>query len=206
MLYQLIELGIDRLMINITTAARGISKTLKNYILTALYRVDQNTDPQQIKGNIDSTGYITGKKCGVFAYLQDKEDTFIDIPGQWYYIRGIFVNNPIEDFQFYMTLAGQPAIMYVGDMPMYFQIDWHGSGYAAAGNTNVSIAIFINGQIQQHSIMTSFSKFRDQTNVMSGTDVVLLSTGDYVQLFITADQRTDITVINFTTTIRQFYD
>lgn len=206
MQYQPIELGIDRLMINITTAARGISKTLKNYVLTALYRVDQTNDPQQIQGNIDSTGYITGKKCGVFSYLVEPQATIIDTPDTWVHIKGDFDNDPIYDFQTTETGTGQKAIMYIGDQPMYFQVDWHGSLHATIDDVNVSIGVCVNGHIQQHSVMASYSKYQNQTNVMSGTDVVLLSPGDYVQLYITADKQTEIHVINFTTTIGQFYD
>jgi hypothetical protein len=44
--------------------------------------------------DIIANGYITGKRCGVFAYLSVPSTTNIVVAGDWYPISGNFVNAP----------------------------------------------------------------------------------------------------------------
>jgi len=69
--------------------------------------------------DINSNGYITGKKSGVYAYLSASADTVIISAGTYYPISGSFINTPINNF----SLVADPAIKYDGALTQYFEID-----------------------------------------------------------------------------------
>jgi hypothetical protein len=156
-----------------------------------------------INGGVDALGYITGKKCGVFAYLSSASSTTITTAGTYEYIRGNFVNSPIECF----SLIGDPAIKYDGEITQFFEMDWHASVSANVAGTEVSIGIKKNDILVTSSIMTHFLKNINEVYTMSGTTVVELAPNDRIQLVVTSDGNSDvITFEHYTTTINEFFD
>lgn len=154
-------------------------------------------------GSVEASGYITGKKVGVFAYLESPASTTIVTAGTYEYIRGTFVNDPIEDF----TTVATPAIRYDGDKTQYFEIDWHAEIEANFTNTDVEIAFKKNGVVCQCSPMKTRCFTPNAPYSISGTAVIELSTNDEIQLVVTSDGSGDvITFDNFTTTITEFFD
>lgn len=153
--------------------------------------------------NFDSGGYISGKKCGVFAYLDAPADTTITAAGTYYPIQGAFTNDPIEDF----TAVPTPAIRYDGPKTQYFEIDWHAAGYGDANGQTIHIGVKKNGVLCTASVMGTFLKFLGEEQSLSGTCVVELATNDEIQLVVTSDGNGDIlTLEQFTTTITEFFD
>ena len=161
------------------------------------------TEKLDIVGNAIATGYISGKKSGVFAYLASPANTTITTAGTYYPIAGTFTNAPIEDF----TAVATPAIRYDGAKTQYFEIDWHASGYGDSNGQTIHIGIKKNGVLCTGGVMGTFLKFLGEEQALSGTCVIELATNETIQLVITSDTNGDvITMEHFTTTITEFFD
>lgn len=150
---------------------------------------------------LKTTGYIYGKKSGVYAYLTAKDDTTITTAATYYPIKGTFNNDVIEDF----SMTASPGIQYDGTLDQYFEIDWHATFSIDAIRT-ATFAIYHNSTLVDGSEMSAYAKVADEKYNVSGTCVVLLSNKDEIQLMVTSDGSGDVvSVHNFTTTIRTFY-
>lgn len=158
-----------------------------------------------VDGDIQATGYITGKKCGVFASLDSPNNTIVTTAGTYYPIEGIFTNSPIEEFGPATTYT--PGIKYTGTKTQYFEIDWHAVGSGDSAGITVYLGIKKNGILCTHGVMGTFLKFIGEKQSLSGTCVIELETNDEIQLVLTANNNGDIITINqFTTTITEFFD
>ena len=62
--------------------------------------------------DLTTTGTLTGKKSGVFAYLQSEAETPTTTAGTYYPIGGSFGNAPIED----CAAVATPGIRYDGEL------------------------------------------------------------------------------------------
>jgi len=155
--------------------------------------------------NINATGNITGKKCGIFAALSAQADTTITTAGTYYPVLGTFTNAPIECFGVATTYT--PGIKYSDSLTQYFEIDWHASLSCDSKNATVHCSIFKNGVLVSSSVMSTFLKNLGQQYNLSGTTVVELATDDEIQLMATANDDGDkITFYSYTTTISEFFD
>ena len=156
-------------------------------------------------GNVTATGYVTGKKCGVFAALSASADTTITTAGTYYPILGTFTNDPIEDFG--AATVYTPGIKYTGSLTQNFEIDWHATFSADSNNADVTCAIKKNNVLVATSVMTTRCFTADAPYAASGTCVVELAEDDEIQLVVTSDDDGDvITFSNYTTTISEFFD
>lgn len=154
---------------------------------------------------INSTGYITGKKSGVFAYLSSAADTNIAVIDTWYSISGTFVNNPIENFDT-NTVIVTPGIRYIGTKTQCFEIDFHITCEFDSNGTSICVGVSKNGTVFQECDMCTFLKKRGEPQAFSGTCVLELSENDEIQLVVKASKTGNITIRNFTTTISEFFD
>lgn len=180
--------------------------TIKAFILTALgvdyvpYSgatevVDLGSQP------LKTTGYIYGKKSGVFAYMTAKNDTTVTTAGTYYPIVGTFNNDLSEDF----TATASPGLQYDGTLDQYFEIDWH-TTFSIDNISTATFAIYVNSNLVAGSEMAAYAKIAEEKYSVSGTCVVLLSEDDEIQLMVTSDGSGDVvSVHNFTTTIRTFF-
>jgi hypothetical protein len=152
--------------------------------------------------DIETTGYIIGKKSGVFAYLSASANTTITSAATYYPIAGTFSNNIAQVF----TGVATPAIRYDGTETLHFEIDWHASFKANTTATTVKYGIKKNGTLITGSEMGMYCKYADELYNLSGTCVVELTKDDEIQLVITSDGDGDI-ISNeyFTTTINRFF-
>ena len=154
-------------------------------------------------GDVYASGYLTSKKCGVFAYLTSDAATTITTAGTYYPIAGTFTNDPLEDF---VTVA-DPAIQYKGTKTQYFEIDWHATVAADTNITTIVCGIKKNGTLLTSSRMGTLCKTANELYNISGTVVVELTTDDKIQLVVTSDGSGDVLTFHFyTTTIREFFD
>lgn len=150
---------------------------------------------------LKTTGYIYGKKSGVYAYLTAKNDTTITTAATYYPIKGTFNNAVIEDF----SMTDSPGIQYDGTLDQYFEIDWHAT-FSIDAISTATFAIYHNSTLVDGSEMSAYAKVAEEKYNVSGTCVVLLSDEDEIQLMVTSDGSGDVvSVHNFTTTIRTFY-
>jgi len=154
-------------------------------------------------GNFATTGYVQGRKSGVYAYLSAPNDTTIVAAGTYYPISGPFTNDVIEDF----TLVATPAIRYDGSQTQFFKIDWHAAVQSDRNGTTVHCAIYKGVTQLTGSIMCTFCKTAGETYNLSGTVIVQLATNDEIQLTVTSDGPGDvITFEHYTTSIGEFFD
>ena len=164
-----------------------------------------NFDKYTFDNDIESTGYISGKKSGVHAYLGTPTNSTITTANTYQAISGTFTNSPIENFS--AATTNTPGIKYDGSKTQHFEIDWHTTIKASGNNTTVHFSIYKNGSIDTGSIMGTFCKNLNQPYALSGTSVIELEEDDEIQLMITSDGTGDvITVEHYTTTISEFFD
>ena len=152
--------------------------------------------------NLSSTGYVSGKKSGCFAYLTADAITTVTTAGTYYPILGTFNNDVIENF----TAVATPAIRYDGTVTQYFHIQYHASFKCNAGAT-VLIGIKKNGVLIAGSVMGQYTKNAGELYHCSGTCVTSLDEDDEIQLVCTSSSNGDqVNMYYFTTTISEFYD
>lgn len=221
-------------MITLLNAVRAVPLWLRNLIIDTNERVDHlETDKynilqsgstaQVITGTVNITGsvytsgsinshdsinadsYITGKKVGVAAYLAKRDMTSI-LPYTYTYVRGGFINDPLQGFIETTNIDRQPCIEYVEPLTQYFEIDAHASFQVAANNTTITFAIRHNDKVLDQSRMQLFCKYNDVQYCLSGTAVVQLQRHDQIQIVVSADRQCDIIVLTLTTTINEFFD
>jgi len=154
---------------------------------------------------IEATGYITGKKSGVSAYVSVPAATTVVTAGTYYPIAGTFVNDPIQDF----TTVADPAIKYTGTKTQYFKIHWQASAKCNQTGRTIKVGFKLNGAASPvaSSIMSTYLKAANEIQAFSGNAVIELSTDDKIQLVVTSSVNGDqVTFDNFTTTIEEFFD
>lgn len=222
-------------MITLLNAVRALPLWLRDLIINTEERVDHlETDKynilqsgstaQVITGTVNITGsvytsgyiishdsinadsYITGKKVGVAAYLDGKSMTAAQGDDTYTFVRGKFINAPLQGFIATRNRDDQPCIEYDEPIPQYFKIDAHASFNVSKNNTTITFAIRHNDTVLDQSRMSLLCKYNDETYCLSGTAVVQLNEGDQIQIVVNADSKCDISVFNLTTTINEFFD
>lgn len=159
----------------------------------------------EVNGNIKATGYVTGLKTWVYAYLTTPDDTTVTTALTYYPIEWTFNNDITENFT--SATVHTPWIKYSWTLTQYFEIDWHASSSANVANTTISFWIKKNWTLVAGSVMTQFCKNTDQLYNLSWTCVLELEQWDEIQLVLTTDWDWDIiTVDKYTTTINEFFD
>lgn len=155
-----------------------------------------------VSGSITASGYITGKKSGVFAFLTGSAITTITTSGSYYAIEGIFDNDPVGEFTFVAT----PAVKYIGIPTEYFKIDWHTTFSSDHTSCRAILGIKKNGEIIPASLMSAYLKTSTEPISLGGVLVVELAAGDEIQLVATSDNNGDkLTFLNYTTSMNRFF-
>lgn len=153
---------------------------------------------------VTATGYIQGKKTGVFAYLSAPDNTTITTGGTYYPVEGTFTNSPVEEFS--AGTVYTPSIKYNGTLKRYFEVDWHVQVQCNSFNADVGVAVKINDVLCERGEMEIKCLQANEPYNMSSTCVVELDEGDEVQLVVTSDGDGDIVTFGkFVTTIKPFY-
>lgn len=156
-----------------------------------------------ISGNLNVSGFVTGVKCGAYAALTAPANTTVTSLGVYYPIIGTFSNTPAELF----SGTADPSIRYDGTLTQYFEVDWHATISSNHSACTVTIGIKKSGNLQTTSVMSTLCKSAGELYSVSGTVIVSLAQNDTIQLVVTADGDGDvITFNNFTTSIREFFD
>lgn len=154
-------------------------------------------------GNVTMSGYLTTKKSGVFGYISTPSATTITTAGTYYPVQGEFVNI-LEDFG--SATVNTPGIKYNGTLTRYFEIDLHAQVEANSLNTDVSIAVYKNGELCTFPAITTVCRDANSPYAISLTAVIELAQNDEIQLMTTSDGNGDrLTFINLQTTIRPFF-
>jgi len=162
--------------------------------------------------NINASGYISGKKVGVFAALvavEGSEPTVTATDADTYYpIPGTFANDPVEGFG--AATAVTPGIKYIYDKEQYFEIDWHATISSDTSGTNLHCSVLKNGAIigtSDKAKMGTRLKNADQPYNLSGTAVVKLKENDEIQLVVESSKAGAVLKFyHYTTTISEFFD
>jgi hypothetical protein len=153
--------------------------------------------------NITTSGYVTGRRVGVFAYINGPADTIVLNKTVYQPIEGSFTNVFAEDF----ILVADPAIEYNGDLTQYFEIHWYCSLSTGSNGITPHIGIKKNTSVITGSEMCTFCKQSGEQFFIAGVCATELEKGDKIQLVITSDyDNTTITIHHFTTTIKEFFD
>lgn len=132
---------------------------------------------------IEANGYITGKKCGTFAYLQAPTITEIVNAGTYYPIAGVFVNAPMKDFEADVTI---PALRYIGTKKQYFLIQGQGAASSDKATNTITVGSKINGVLQTPGLIGTLVKNVNELYALGAFVVAELERGDEVQIVCTA--------------------
>ena len=171
--------------------------------LTSEWVIYHNKIGIDINENARTTGYLSSKKCGTFAYISVADDTTCTVQNTYYPIAGTFTNSPMEDF----SVVADPAIKYEGTLTQYFQINWSAT-FASDNNSNtISIGAKKGTNLITSSVMSMYCKTNGELYSLSGVFVVELAEHDTIQLVIASNVAgASISVTHFTTSIREFFD
>lgn len=132
---------------------------------------------------VEANGYITGKKCGTFAYLQAPTVTTITTAGTYYPIAGVFVNAPMKDFEVDAAIS---ALRYIGTKKQYFLIHGQGSASSDKATNTITVGSKINGVLQTPGIISTLVKNVNELYSLGAFVVAELEKGDEVQIVVTA--------------------
>ena len=158
----------------------------------------KDSDANEVKASVnDLYDYIS---FGLFAALSAPTLTTIADANVFYPIEGTFSNEPATGFEG----TADPAIKYIGENTIYFEIDAHATISAAVNGTTVQCGIKKNGTLQTASVVSAFCKTSSELYNISGTMVVSLAKNDSIQLVVATDNGQNVTFQNITATIRPF--
>jgi hypothetical protein len=144
----------------------------------------------------------TDRKIGACGYVSTPAATTVTTAGTYYPIAGTFTNPCMEQFQ----AVADPAIQYIGDQTLDFEIDWHAAVSCDNSTRHVTMGIKKNADVVASSLMGTTLKTAGDEYSLSGTCVVSLAKNDKIQLILTSDNDGDeVTANHYTTTIRPFY-
>lgn len=152
--------------------------------------------------DLETSGYVSWKKSGVYAYLETETETETTSAGTYYPIAGTFINAPIKNF----TAVATPGIRYDGAVAQWFEIDWHGTFEIDVASKTVTCGIAINETLNEASVHSMFCRYANDSVHLSGTLVVELSQNDEVQLVVSSNA--DGLLVSFDTfnvSIRPFF-
>jgi hypothetical protein len=154
---------------------------------------------------LTATGYITGKKVGIFAYLAAATPTTVTIAGTFYPLLGTFTKVEQEDFTDATTYV--PGDQYSGTLTQAFEHDWHATVSVDTASATVAMTSARDGVASTGAAMETLCKTAGEKYHLTGTCVCELATGEEKQLMITSDGDGDtVTVHRLTYTVTEFYD
>jgi hypothetical protein len=162
------------------------------------------TEKLDVNGNIKSSGYINGKRCGAAGYLASPVNVTVTTANTYYPI-GVFTVPVAEDFVVGTTYPN--GLKYNGTIAQTFHITWNATIESTSNNVTATIDIQKNGVSIAMSKMGTYAKTGGEIYNLSGQCVVDLDTNDEVRFVVTADKNNEgITFDYFTASIKEFFD
>jgi len=149
-------------------------------------------------GNLTADGYLTGKKSGVYSYV----DTTISIVTvDSLHLVSVFENsNPLQDFK----LVGD-TLVYTGSK-QYFEGLYFASISADVDSTTISLAIESGDSVYSDQKMLNFSQYSGQSNIISGNLVFEVDQYDTLYIRAEADSVCSLDFKKLTISIKEFFD
>ena len=146
-------------------------------------------------------GIINMDNYGVYAYLSTPSTTTTTNAGQYYYMTGTFTNEVMYNFAIVSD-----TLTYQGNITTCFEIILNGSFSSDTPNTEITIGLFKNGAIQANSEMTVEVNQTTDIVQISTCDVLELTNGDRISIWIKSDKAgAKIDNVKFTTSLKLFH-
>jgi hypothetical protein len=162
------------------------------------------TERLDVNGNIKSSGYITGKRCGAAGYLASPVNVTVTTANTYYPI-GVFTVPVAEDFVVGTTYPN--GLKYSGTLAQTFHITWNATIESTSNNVTATIDIQKNGVSIAMSKMGTYAKTGGEIYNLSGQCVVDLDTNDEVRFVVTADTNGEVLTFDyFAASIKEFFD
>lgn len=147
--------------------------------------------------------YNVREGVSAYAYPESGSTTTITTAGEWVAVNNSFNNTKMDGFYFNESI---PGIVYNGTNVHTFEIDFHSTVLGDVANTLAQVTVNHNGSILDQWRGENTLKVADTQYLITGTAVVDMYPGDYIQLVTTTDGDGDVLEFDiFTTTIRRFY-
>jgi len=162
------------------------------------------TEKLDVDGNIKSSGYITGKRCGAAGYLASPVNITVTTANTYYPI-GVFTVPVAEDFVVGTTYPN--GLKYNGTIAQTFHITWNATIESTSNNVTATVDIQKNGVSIAMSKMGTYAKTGGEIYNLSGQCVVDLDTNDEVRFVVTADTNGEVLTFDyFAASIKEFFD
>jgi len=152
-------------------------------------------------GNMDVEGYLTGRKCGTYAFLSERDTTEIVKADSLHFVQGVFINSPIEDFK-----IANFQLVYSGIKTQFFEIIMFATLSSSVNNTEVHITIVNDDSTYTPQRQGNFLKNANQPYQIGGNLVLELMQNDTIRIKAEADNICDLDFRHFTTSIKEFFD
>lgn len=162
------------------------------------------TEKLDVDGNIKSSGYITGKRCGAAGYLASPVNVTVTTANTYYPI-GVFTVPVAEDFVVGTTYPN--GLKYNGTIAQTFHITWNATIESTSNNVTAIIDIQKNGVSIEMSKMGTYAKTGGEIYNLSGQCIVDLDVNDEIRFVVTSDKNDEILTFDyFTASIKEFFD
>lgn len=167
-------------------------------IINEYYHIT-NTEHDYLQSNLEHK---------TFAYLPSSTNTSLTAIDTWEPLSGDFNNTINVGFSLSADAISGNYITCNNTIPIYYEIDWHMTFSFDVNSTYVYHGIAKNFNIDNisasGSIMGQEAKTADTKYQFSGTNIVLLSAGDTIQLQVKSDKTGNLTTYHYTTSIKPF--
>lgn len=162
------------------------------------------TERLDVVGNIKSSGYITGKRCGAAGYLASPVNITVTTANTYYPI-GVFTVPVAADFIVGTTYPN--GLKYTGTIAQTFHITWNATIESTSNNVSSIIYIEKNGVSIPMAKMGTYSKTGGEIYNLNGQCVVDLDVNDEIRFVVTADNNGEVLTFDyFTASIKEFFD
>lgn len=162
------------------------------------------TEKFEVNGNIKSSGYINGKRCGAAGYLAAPVNITVTTANTYYPI-GVFTVPVAADFIVGTTYPN--GLKYTGTIAQTFHITWNATIESTSNNVSSIIDIEKNGVSIPMAKMGTYSKTGGEIYNLNGQCVVDLDVNDEIRFVVTANNNGEILTFDyFTASIKEFFD
>lgn len=192
------------------SAANSTNATLADSVMTILNTGNVGigtttpTDKLDVSGNIKSSGYINGKRCGAAGYLAAPVNITVTTANTYYPI-GVFTVPVAADFVVGTTYPN--GLKYTGTIAQTFHITWNATIESTSNNVSSIIDIEKNGVSIPMAKMGTYSKTGGEIYNLNGQCVVDLDVNDEIRFVVTANNNGEILTFDyFTASIKEFFD
>jgi len=153
-----------------------------------------------IQGKLTVDSLITGKKIGIYAFLNEVDTTTIITSDSLHFLQGSFTNSP--SFGFGATVD---TLLYTGTDTVYLLIGYDITSSHSMNNSDIKLAIQNDDSTYTNQNMETFAKNAGQFYSFSGHLVLQMHPNHKIKLMLFSNNTGDIIIKKMTAYATRFF-